>query len=157
MSVEFHDYSLKVLEALNSGAIKGLELAAVEIESHAKRHSPRDTNTLRDNWDHVVDESRNEAKVGNPLENAIWSEFGTGEYALEGKGRKGAWYVPVEKVTGKKKPTYNGQVVIVYGQDGQAFYKTNGKRPNRTLLNAFVTKKKTAENLIRKEIAEAMK
>lgn len=45
-----------------------------------------------------------EAKVGSPDKNAIWEEFGTGEYALEGNGRKGGWVYTNEK--GEKVFTY---------------------------------------------------
>ena len=56
-----------------------------------------------------------EAKVGSPDENAIWEEFGTGEYALEGNGRKGGWVYTNEK----------GEKVFTYG-----------KTPSRALYNA---------------------
>lgn len=141
MSVEFHDYSLKVLEALDDAALQFLEEAASEIQSQAQRKTSVDSGQLKGAWNHVVDESKKEAQVGNPLENAIWEELGTGAWAEGGKGRKDAWYVPVESVDGSKKPTFNGQVVIVYGQGGQAFYKTNGKKPKRMLHNAFTENK----------------
>lgn len=141
MSVEFHDYSIQVLEALDDAALQFLEEAASELQSQAQRKTSVGSGQLKGSWDHVVDESKKEAQIGSPLENAIWEELGTGEYALEGNGRKGAWYVPVESVDGSKKPTFNGQVVIVYGQGGQAFYKTNGKKPKRMLHNAFTENK----------------
>ena len=31
------------------------------------------------------------------------------------------------KGLGSKRPTFNGKVVIVYGKNGKAYYKTNGK------------------------------
>lgn len=62
------------------------------------------------------------ATIGNPEENAIWEELGTGEYALEGKGRKGGWFYKDEKGEG---------------------HFTYGKKPMRMLHNAFVTKKNT--------------
>lgn len=141
MSVEFHDYSIQVQEALNDAALQFLEEAASELQSQAQRKTSVDSGQTKGAWDHVVDESALEATVGNPLENAIWEELGTGEWAVEGNGRKGAWYVPVESVSGSKKPTFNGQVIVVYGQGGQAFYKTNGKKPKRMLHNAFTENK----------------
>ena len=33
-------------------------------------------------WTNVVDESKLEATIGNPMEQSIWTELGTGEYAL---------------------------------------------------------------------------
>ena len=58
--------------------------------------------------------------VGSPLENAIWEEFGTGEYALYGNGRKGGWYYVDEL--------------------GDGHY-THGKTTNRALHNALQTLK----------------
>lgn len=141
MAVTFEDYSIQVKAALDDAVYQFLEEASSEIQSHAQRNTPIGSGQLKGSWSHVVDEANQEAQVGSPLENAIWTELGTGEYALEGKGRKGAWFVPVEKVTGKKKPTFNGKVVIVYGDNGQQFFKTNGKRPARMLHNAFVNNK----------------
>lgn len=141
MPVEFHDYSIRVQEALNDAALQFLEEAASEIQSQAQRKTSVDSGQLKGAWGHSVDNSVLEATVGNTLENAIWEEFGTGTWAEGGKGRKDAWYVPVEAVSGSKKPTFNGQVVIVYGQNGQAFYKTNGKKPKRMLHNAFTENK----------------
>ena len=60
------------------------------------------------------------ATVGSPLENAIWEEFGTGEYALKGDGRKGGWFYEDEEGVG---------------------HFTHGKKPSRALHNAVTTKK----------------
>lgn len=71
---------------------------------------------LKGSWNHQVNESAKEAKVGSPLENAIWEEFGTGEYAAHGDGRKGGWS---------------------YQDDSGNWHHTKGKTPNRTLQRAF--------------------
>lgn len=152
MSVEFKDYSIQVKGAIGERAIAALYTAAEEIQSQAAANSPVDTGQLRNSWTYVVDEDALVATIGSPLENAIWNEFGTGEYALGGKGRKSPWYVPVEKCKGEKKPTFNGKVVVVYGKDGQAFYKTNGKQPKRSLQNAFNTKRNHVVKIFRKEM-----
>lgn len=156
MSVEFVDLSIKVKNALSNSINKILEESASVIESQAKDNTVVDKSQLKNSWSHVVDESKQEAVVGSPLENAIWEEFGTGEYALKHNGRSKPWYVPVEGYTGKKKPSYNGKVVIVYGKNGKAYYKTNGKKPRRALHNAFETKKtaiiKRAEQIIKSEM-----
>ena len=90
--VQFHDYSMQVKAALEEAAIKYLHEAAGELEAMTKRNQSRvDTGQTKGGWTHVVDEGKLEATVGNPQENAIWEEFGTGEYALEGNGRKGGW------------------------------------------------------------------
>ena len=52
----------------------------------------------KSSWDRKVLE--NEGVVGSSSENAIWEEFGTGDYAVNGDGRKTPWYVPVEGYLG---------------------------------------------------------
>lgn len=155
MSVELKDNSIKVKAALNDAVIKLLYEAAEVIESQAIENTAEDSTNTKENWGAVVNESKGEAIIGNKIENAIWEEFGTGNYALE-KGRNTPWYVQVDGYVGKKRPTYNGKVVIVYGKDGKAFYKTNGKRPRRMLHNAFETKRpaivKRAEQIIKSEM-----
>ena len=120
MAVEFQDFSIQVKEALDEKALAFLEEAASEIESAAKRNSRVDTGQLKGSWNHQVNESAKEATVGSPEENAIWEEFGTGEHALHGDGRKGGWS---------------------YQDDKGDWHHTHGKTPNRTLHNAFEIKK----------------
>lgn len=157
MCVEFKDNSGKVKAALNRAVKQLLYEAAGTIKSQAKQNSAVDSTDTKDSWDYTVDVAKGEAKIGSPLQNAVWEEFGTGDYALE-KGRSTPWYVPVDGYTGKKKPSYNGKVVIVYGKNGRKFYKTNGKKPRRTLHNAFHVKKaaiiKRAEQIIKSEMGK---
>lgn len=137
--VQFHNNVISVLNALGHAELAFLEEAAGELESQVKRNTSVDFGQLKASWRHKLNEPNMEAVVGSPLENAIWEELGTGEYALNGDGRKGSWYVPVEGYIGTKKPTYNGQVVIIHGKNGKSFYKTNGKRPKRAFFNAKQT------------------
>lgn len=157
MSVELKDDSIKVKAALNDATVKFLYEAAHVIESQVKQNTAVDTGQLKASWNFTVDESKGEAIIGNKIENAIWEEFGTGDYALE-KGRNTPWYIPVDGYVGKKRPSYNGKVVIVYGKNGKAFYKTNGKKPRRMLHNAFETKRsaivKEAERIIKSEMGK---
>ena len=122
---------------INNAALEWLEEAAGELESETKRNTTADTGQLKNSWTHKVDRGAGEAFVGSPLENAIWEEYGTGEYAAEGNGRSSPWFVPVEAVTGTKKPSFQGKVVVVYGKNGKAYYKTDGKQPQMTLHNAW--------------------
>lgn len=114
--VKFEDNSMKVKAAIDEALLQFLEKAASELQSQAARGTPVDTGQLKGSWAHTVDESNLEAKIGSPLENAIWTEFGTGEYALEGNGRKGGWFYKDDK--------------------GQGHF-THGKKPVRMLHNAF--------------------
>lgn len=139
--VEFIDNHIQVNRAIDDAVYDYLVGVSVELVKQTVRNIDKakavDSGQLKGSFTYIVDESKGEAVVGSPLENAIWTELGTGEWALKRNGRIGAWYVPVEKVTGNKKPTFNGKVIIVYGKDGQKFYKTNGKKPVRMLQTAF--------------------
>lgn len=135
-NVTFNSNVIHVSNIIETAVEAFLEEAAGELESAVKRNSRVDTGQLKSSWQHKVDKVAKEAVVGSPLENAIWEELGTGEFALNGNGRKTAWYVPVDGYLGRKKPTFYGKVVIVTGKNGEKFYKTNGKRPTRTFQKA---------------------
>lgn len=148
---EFEDNSVKILRALDEVGQQWLEDATRILHRQVVQNSRVDTGQTKSSWKKVVEGDK--GIVGSTSENAIWEEFGTGHYAVNSDGRKGAWYVPVEKVLGKKKPTFNGKVVIVYGKNGQAYYKTNGKKPNRALQNA----KNSTEKKIQKRLVQLVK
>ena len=155
MAVEFHDYTIKVKAAIDDRVNVALEECAGELESQVKRNTRvgQPGAPTKNSFRHKVDDKAHIAYIGSSEENAIWEEFGTGEHALHGDGRKGAWYVPVEKVVGYKRPTYNGKVVIVYGKGGKKYYKTNGKKPSRAFWKAYTSMK----DKIIKRIQEFMK
>lgn len=116
MAIQFEDNSMEVKEALNAAYIAWLYEAAGELESQVKRNTPVDTGQLKGSWDYKVEEGSGKATIGSPIENAIWNEFGTGQYALHGDGRKTPW----------KYQSAKGE-----------WYTTTGKRPQRSLHNAF--------------------
>lgn len=133
MAVQFEDYRIQVKAKMNDCVSQFLEEAASEVESQTKRNQTRvDTGQTKGGWTHVVDESKREAVVGNPLENAIWEELGTGEFALEGNGRKGGWFYVDAKGEG---------------------HFTRGKTPLRALHNAF----ESCKAMIKRRAEEIMK
>lgn len=132
MSVEFHDFTIKVFDAMDDKINAVLEECAGELESAAKRNTRVDTSQTKNNWRHYVDETKHEATIGNPLENAIWEEFGTGEHALKGNGRQGGWFYVDEKGEG---------------------HFTHGKKPSRAFHHAF----QSLKNPIINRIQEALK
>lgn len=155
MSVEFQNFSIQVKEALDEAALIGLELAASEIKTQVSRNSRTDTGHLKGSWEQIVDEAALEATIGSPLENAIWEEFGTGEYADGTQpGRKGGWYAPEAELSPKAKKKLGYRTKL---KDGKYYYHTYGKKPNHTLQKAFESKKNTAIRLIKRSIKEAMK
>lgn len=116
MGVEFKDYSIDVKKILGDNALAYLEEAGGEVESQAARNTRIKTGHTKGSWAHKVDGKEMTCTVGSPLENAIWEEFGTGEYALAGDGRKGGW--------------------AYYDDDGVRHF-THGKKPTRALFKAF--------------------
>ena len=119
MSVEFTDNTAKIKTALSEGVIGFLHEAGGEIQAQVQRNSRVDTGQTKGSYKYMVDEGKDESTVavGSDLENAIWEEFGTGEYALHGDGRKGGWVYKSKK-------------------DGK-FYHTYGKTPRQPLTKAF--------------------
>ena len=119
-NIEFHDYSMNCMKALKEAGVAFLEEAGGEVESQTKRNCAVKTGKTKGSFQHQVDEGSMMVQIGSNYENAIWEEFGTGEYALEGDGRKGGWYYTDEQ--------------------GERHF-TLGKTPNRALFNAFTSLK----------------
>jgi len=118
--IKFEDNRITVKNVLADRAIAFLHEVGGEFVSQTARNSRVKSGQTKGSWDYTVNEDDLQVTVGSPLENAIWEEFGTGEYALNGNGRKGGWYYVDE-----------------YG-DG---HFTHGKTPNRALWNALETLK----------------
>ena len=127
MAVEFHDYTIKVKDTMNDGINAVLEECAGELESQVKRNSRVDTGKTKNSFRHKVDEEAHIAYIGSDAENAIWEEFGTGEYALEGNGRKGGW---------------------AYKDAKGDWHFTHGKKPSRAFWNAYTSMKNKIINRI---------
>lgn len=130
--VEFKDFTIQVKQALDDRINAALEEAAGEIESQVKRNTRVRTGKTKNSFQHKVVDSEHTAYIGSNYENAIWEEFGTGEYALEGNGRKGGWAYVDEK--GERHFTY-------------------GKKPTRAFYKAYTSLK----NKIIKQIQESLK
>jgi hypothetical protein len=120
MSVEFQDFSVQVKDKLNQETLAFLEEVGGEVEAQAKQNSRVRTGKTKGSFEHAVNEGSFEVYIGSNYENAIWEEFGTGEYALEGDGRKGGWF---------------------YTDESGERHFTLGKTPNRALFNAFTSLK----------------
>lgn len=146
----------KILDRIKGQYLEdGARLLLGQVQSNTRV----DTGQTKGSWQSVVQDDR--AVVGSDNPNAIWEEFGTGHYALDGNGRQDPWYIPVDGYTGHKKPTFEGQVVVVYGKGGKAYFKTDGKRPNRALYRAKQTTApqldKRFNNLFKKEMGDYVK
>lgn len=129
--IEFKDYTIQVKEAMKNNVLGVLEECAGELESQTKRNSRVKTSKTKNSFRHVVDEGELKATVGSSEENAIWEEFGTGDYALKGNGRKGGWFYEDEEGNG---------------------HFTHGKKPSRAFWNAFTTLKSKIINRIQNSL-----
>ena len=116
MSVEFHDFSRIVLQKIQETGEVFLEEVGGEVEAQTKRNTKVDTGKTKGSWEHVVNAEKMEVRVGSRYKNALWEEFGTGIYALNGDGRKTRW---------------------VYRTEDGKFHSTVGKKPRRALYNAY--------------------
>lgn len=130
--VEFKDFTIQVKQALDDRINAVLEECAGELESEVKRNTRVDTGRTKNSFQHKVVDSEHAAYIGSNYENAIWEEFGTGEYALEGNGRKGGW---------------------TYVDDKGDGHFTRGKKPSRAFYKAYTSLK----NKIIKHIQDSLK
>ena len=123
MSVKFTDNSAKVINNIEKKAIAFLEEAKATFSAQAADNSPVDTGALKKSFvtDSIVVDKEHTAYIGSSLEYAVYQEYGTGEYALEGNGRQGGWVYKDPK-TGERR-------------------FTRGTKPKRMLYHAFQSKK----------------
>lgn len=131
--VYFEDNTLKVIDNANHFIEKALLECAAELTSRTIRNSRVDTGETKNSWRSIVerDGSGFVATIGSDKENAIWEEFGTGEFALEGNGRKGGWrYKDIEG----------------------NWHFTYGKKPSRAFWKAYTAKKKWIINHLQESL-----
>lgn len=162
--VRFEDYSMKVKEAISEKTITWLHEVANEIASKAKRGCKMDDESggkqLKGSYRCAVDEAKGEAQIGSPLESAFWEEWGTGEYAAHGDGRKGWWvYIRGEESKGGGK-SYRTREEAEAAADFLRMVKkldavvTNGRRPNYTLEKAFTDTRPFAKRRLAELLGE---
>ena len=115
---KFNDHSIEVKRTMSSNIEAALLEVSAELVSQTAKNTAVDTGQLKGSWTSNVSSTNEQhtANIGSPLENAIWEEFGTGEYALKGDGRKGGWFYVDAKGDG---------------------HFTHGKRPRRAFWNAY--------------------
>ena len=140
------------VEAMEQIARTWLDDATRLVLGQVQQNTRVDTSATKLSWDRVVEDTK--GYVGSPNINAIWEEFGTGVYAKD--GRKSPWYVPVDGYLGHKKPTFNGKVCVVYGKNGQKFYKTDGKKGTHAFMNAHDSTLPAIERRLKMLCAEKM-
>lgn len=160
MSIEFKDFSIAVTTTLQNAVTGCLHEAAGEIASQAAKNTNVHTGQTKGSWNYVIDAEKGEAKIGSPLENAVWEEYGTGEYALNGDGRTGGWWVKVGMGANEMPPDvaslYKWEAVRKDKDGNITFVFTKGKKPSRALQRAFDAKKKTVESIFESGLKEGL-
>ena len=143
-NVKFTDKSVKVKADLDKALTAFLREASAEIKTQAERYTPTGSAQLKRSWDTVVDQGKMQAIIGNTLEYAIYQELGTGEYALEGNGRKGYWVYVKDSDSGKMSKSSKSytlaearRIMAMLRADGLEAYYTKGTRPKRMLYKSF--------------------
>lgn len=123
-NVTFEDYTIEVQTKLGDLIEPTLAEVAGEIVSQTKRNSRVDTGNTKNSFQYKVSGSamagEYRAYIGSNAENAIYEEFGTGEYAINGDGRKGGW---------------------TYKDAKGDYHYTTGKKPSRAFFKAYTALK----------------
>ena len=119
----FVDNSEAVKRELERAAIRGLIKASMLVEGQAVLLAPVDKGGLRDSIGYKVDESELVAYIGTNCEYAIYVEFGVGEFAENGNGRKGGWVYK----------TPNGEVRFTYGMPPQPYLRPAFRRNQKAI------------------------
>ena len=150
MAVEFHDFSIEVKAELNDTTKSWLHTWANEIASKAKDTVQMDGDQgvqLRKSYRADVDEGAGVAQIGTPLESGYWEEYGTGEYAVHGDGRKG-WWVYKDGYQGNGGDVLTEAEAKAIAASDPSLHASNGREPSYTLEKAFtVTKPKAVADL----------
>jgi HK97 gp10 family phage protein len=120
----------KAMSFIRMKAVNKVKLASEFVEGQAKLLCTVDTGNLRASINHKVRTKGNEVigKVGTNVEYAPYIEFGTGEKAENGQGRKGGWFYYDEK---KKKLIF-----------------TKGNKPQPFLRPAIDTNKNSIKKIL---------
>lgn len=161
--VVFEDFTGEVTKEIENIILNWLEEASSEIESQTIRKTGTGAyyREIASKWTHIIDKSKYEAIIGNPLENALWVEYGTGEYALNGDGRKD-WWVFIEDSTGKsnneskhyKTKEEAKQMVAYLRSKGIKAGYTNGQKPKRPLHHTFNQNEKALKEQLKSRLGK---
>lgn len=119
----FEDNSKQFINSFKDCGIAFLHEAKDSLVSATQRNTPRKTKRLANSFgdDSFVDERKLVAYVGSSVYYSIYVERGTGEYAINGDGRKGGW---------------------VYRDSNGKRHFTYGMKPKLMLYKAYLEKRK---------------
>lgn len=156
----FEDFSGKITKEIEDTTQKWLLESGNELASQVAMRTGQGayTSQIAQEWTCIVDKEKYMAIVGNPLENALWEEFGTGEYALNGDGRKGYWVYVKDSNNNKSKSETQytlkeaKRAVAYLRSKGLEAYYTCGKKPRRCLHHAFANNEETIKEQLRNQL-----
>lgn len=131
-NIEFIDNTPAAKKKIEVAGRAGMLAAVLTIERYVKGYSRKRTGATRDSYSHAVEMKGNEiiGAVGSDMMNGIYEEYGTGEFAEKGDGRKGGW-VYFDPVEGK-------------------FIQTYGKKPNKPLRRGARVARKEVQDILGK-------
>lgn len=157
----FEDFTGEVTKEIENIILNWLEESASELESQTidRAGTKKFHREIAEKWTHIVDKNKYEAIVGNPMEGALWVEYGTGEYALKGDGRKD-WWVFIEDSSGKSNNESNHyktkeeakRMVAYLRSKGIKAGYTNGQLPKRPLYHAFTENEKPIKEELKNKL-----
>lgn len=123
------DNSEQGKKALRAATIEWLFQACMMVQGQAVMLAPVGyTGMLRDSIDYRVSEGELTGYVGTNVQYAVFVEFGTGEFAENGRGRIGGWIYPS-----------NGEFYFTYGQPPQPYLRP-AFRQNRDSIQALANR-----------------
>lgn len=150
--VQLTDNSPAVRAAMSAAVKAFLHEAGGELVAQTQKNARVDTGQTKNSYEYRIIEGADEQKcvVGSDYMNAVYEEFGTGEYALHG-GRKGGWWIKVGNGAGQiplkaaKKYRWagyryvNGSKSFGSRSDGGtiAYVFTYGKKPDKPMRRAY--------------------
>lgn len=125
----------QITRALKSAQHAAIEAACLHVKGEMQDRAPvGDSGQLRNTISYNVSDGEDIiGKVGSPLDYAMYVEYGTGEFADNGEGRKGGW---------------------VYKSPDGEFHFTRGMKPRKFMRNAFRDNKENIKTIIADHIRE---
>lgn len=109
----FIDNSQAGKDAIKAATVEWLIQACMLVEGFAVSMVPVNTGNLKQSIGYQVDEQTLTGYVGANAQYAVYVEFGTGEFAENGQGRKGGWFYK----------DWGGEWMFTWGMDPQPFLR----------------------------------
>jgi len=165
----FEDHSKEVISDLQKAIRAGVTEATLMVETSIIEKAPADNGQLRNSITHNVSGTVDSVKgvVGSPLDYAVYQEYGTGEHATNGAGRKGFWiYIAGNGASsgmfgkGKGKSYTLAEAkkakAIMLGMNSSLkpsdIHITNGVKATKFFSQGFKTKKNKIIDVINKHV-----